>query len=98
MGGTMIAIPYGMFVTGFMNGLIINILFLALMMFITHLYFQAMDVFKLQSISELCYVAMGRRSIYFVNGYFSIILYGVLAMFQILYSKLCVYLFNKTNI
>ena len=67
MGCTLVSVPYSMTITGYVNGIIINLLVITLLMFATHLYIQAMDVFKIRNISELCYVSMGHKSIYYVK-------------------------------
>lgn len=81
LGCTLVSVPYSMTITGYLNGIITNILVLILLMFATHLYLQAMDIFKIRQLSELCYISMGRKSIYFVNGFFALIVYGVLVLF-----------------
>ena len=48
MGCTLVSVPYSMTITGYLNGIIINVLVLALLMFATHLYLQAMEIFKIR--------------------------------------------------
>ena len=45
IGGGIIAIPYAMTAAGFINGCIINLVTIAILMFCTHLYMRAMDMF-----------------------------------------------------
>ena len=97
MGCTLVSVPYSLTVTGYLNGIFINLIVISLELFATHLYLQAMDVFKVRQLSELCYISMGRKSIYLVNGFFALIVYGVLVLFQIFFSSLCVNFFNKSG-
>ena len=48
MGCTLVSVPYSITITGYLNGIITNILVLVLLMFATHLYLQAMDIFKIR--------------------------------------------------
>ena len=48
MGCTLVSVPYSMTVTGYLNGIIINFAVLAMLMFATHLYLQAMEIFKIK--------------------------------------------------
>ena len=88
IGGGIICIPYAMTTAGFINGAIINFATLAILMYCTHLYIRAMDMFGLRSISELCYMCFGRYSVYIINGLLVFVFFGYLVMFEILFSNL----------
>lgn len=88
VGGGIICIPYAMTTAGFLNGAMINLLTIAILMYCTHLYIRAMDMFGLRSISELCYMCFGRYSVYMINGLLVFVFFGYLIMFQILFSNL----------
>jgi amino acid permease len=81
IGGGIICIPYAMTTAGFINGAIINIITLAILMYCTHLYIRAMDMFGLRSISELCFMCFGRYSVYIINGLLVFVFFGYLVMF-----------------
>jgi len=88
VGGGIICIPYAMTAAGFINGAIINLITIAILIYCTHLYIRAMDMFGLRSISELCYMCFGRYSVYMINGLLVFVFFGYLVMFQILFSNL----------
>jgi len=88
IGCGIICIPYAMTTAGFINGVMINLLTIAILMYCTHLYIRAMDMFGLRSISELCYMCFGRYSVYMINGLLVFVFFGYLVMFQILFSNL----------
>lgn len=73
---------------GFINGAILNIITIVILMYCTHLYIRAMDMFGLRSISELSYMCFGRNSVYMINGLLVFVFFGYLVMFQILFSNL----------
>lgn len=88
IGGGIIAIPYAMTAAGFINGCITNLVTILILMFCTHLYLRAMDMFNMRSISELCYMCFGRASVYIINGLLAFVFFGVLVMFLILFGNL----------
>jgi amino acid permease len=83
---------------GFINGAIINFITLAILMYCTHLFIRAMDMFGLRSISELCYMCFGRYSIYMINGLLVFVFFGFLVMFQILFSNLATSVVHKSGL
>ena len=67
-------------------------------MFATHIYLVAIDYLQLDSLSELCYISMGRSSIFIVNGFMGVTFFFVLIMYNILFSKLALSLFQNSGI
>ena len=96
LGGGIIVIPYAMTTAGLINGIIINLLVITITMICCYLYICAMDMFKLGSISELCYISFGARSIYFINGLMAFITIGFIIMVEILFSELALSLVLHT--
>jgi len=98
IGAGIVSIPYALTATGIYNGILINILIICCLMFASHLYITAMEYLKLDSVSELCFMSMGRSSIYIVNAFFTFIFFGVLILYNILFSNVAVQLFNKSGL
>ena len=48
IGCVLVSVPYSMTMTGYLNGIIINFLVLSIIMFATHLYLQASEIFKIR--------------------------------------------------
>ena len=94
IGGGIVAIPYAMITAGFINSCIIHLVTISFLMFCTHLYLRAMDMFKMRSISELCYMCFGRASVYILNSLLAFVFFGVLVMFLILVGNLGVSLLS----
>jgi amino acid permease len=90
IGAGIVSIPYALTATGLYNGILINIGIIICLMFATHLYIKSMEYLKLSSISELCFMSMGRSSIFIVNAFFAFIFVGVLTLFNVLFSNLAV--------
>jgi len=67
-------------------------------MLASHLYIKSMEYLKVSAISELCFMSMGRSSIYIINGFFTCIFFGVLILYNVLFSNVAVQLFNKSGL
>ena len=98
LGAGIVSIPYALTTTGMVTGIYINIGVIMILIFATHLYVAAMEYLKLTSISELCFMSMGRSSIYLVNGLFMAIFFGALILYNVLFSNVAVQLFNKSGL
>ena len=98
IGAGIVSIPYALTTTGMVTGIYINIGVIVILMFASHLYIQAMEYLKLSSISELCFMSMGRSSIYLVNGFFMAIFFGALILYNVLFSNVALQLFNKSGL
>ena len=75
IGAGIVSVPYALSTTGFMNGIYINVGLVMALMFSCHLYIKAMQYFKLNSISELIFMSLGRSSIFLVNGFYTFIFF-----------------------
>ena len=60
IGAGIVSIPYALTAIGIYNGIMINLAIIPLLMFAAHLYIKSMEYLKLSSISELCFMSMGR--------------------------------------
>lgn len=98
IGAGIVSIPYALTATGLYHGIMINIAIITCLMFATHLYIKSMEYLKLSSVSELCFMSMGKSSIYIVNAFFAFIFLGVLILFNVLFSNVAVQLFNKSGL
>ena len=78
-----VSVPFGLGAAGFFNGILINLFVMGMMMISSHLYVTAIDYFGVISLSELCYMSMGRSSIYIVNGFMAFIFFFVLVIYNI---------------
>lgn len=87
IGAGIVSIPYALTAAGIYNGIITNICVIICLLFATHLYISSMEYLKLNSVSELCFMSMGRSSIYIVNSFFTIIFFGVLVLYNVLFSN-----------
>ena len=81
MGGGIVAIPYALTTAGLVNGFIINLLVITMIMICCYLYIRAMDMLQLKTISELCYLSFGPKSIYVINGLMSFVIFGFIVLF-----------------
>lgn len=97
IGAGIVSIPYALTAAGLWNGIVTNIIIIMILMFASHLYIKSMDYLKLNSISELCYMSMGRSSIYIVNASFTFIFFMVLILYNVLFSNVAVQLFKKSG-
>ena len=83
VGIGVVSVPFGFGSAGYTHGLFINLFILCVMMISTHLYLTAMKLLGLSSLSDLCYMSMGKRSIYIVNGFMSFIFFFILVIYNI---------------
>ena len=93
IGAGIVSTPYAMTITGFVNGIYINLATIAILTFCSHLYIKAISILNLHSISELCFILMGRTSVYIFNYFLALIFFGILVMFNVLFSNLALSLF-----
>jgi sodium-coupled neutral amino acid transporter 7/8 len=98
IGAGIVSIPYALTATGIYNGIITNIVIIFCLLFASHLYIKSMEYLKLSAVSELSFMSMGRSSIYIINGFFASIFFGVLIMYNVLFSNVAVQLFNKSGL
>ena len=64
----------------------------------THLYLYAMEYLQLASMSELCYMSMGHRSIYIINAFMALIFFFILVIYNIQFSTLALSLFQNSGL
>ena len=98
IGAGIVSIPYALTATGIYNGIITNIVIICCLLFASHLYIKSMEYLKLSAVSELSFMSMGRSSIYIINGFFASIFFGVLIMYNVLFSNVAVQLFTKSGL
>jgi len=67
------------------------------MIFCAHLYMKARDMFEVESFSDLCYMCFGRKSVYLINIMVAFIIFGIMILYLILFSKICISLFADTK-
>lgn len=79
-----------MTVAGLPTGILMNLLVIAVVMFCTHLYLKARQLLGLESLSELCFVSFGRTSIYLINALIAFVIYGILVLYFVLFSRICI--------
>lgn len=82
------SVPYAMTAPGFEIGISINILVIIFMMFCTHLYISSRDIMGFESISELSYMSFGRASVFIINMLVAFVIFGILLLYLILFSKI----------
>lgn len=87
-GGGIVSVPYAMSAPGFENGIMINIVIIIFMMFCTHLYMSSKDIMGFDSISELSYMCFGRSSVFIINILVAFVIFGILLLYLILFSKI----------
>lgn len=90
IGGGIASVPYAFTVAGLGTSILVNIIIIAIVMFCTHLYLVSAKEKMLHSFSELCYVTFGRSSIFLINGLIAFVIYGILTLFFILFSRICI--------
>lgn len=90
IGGGIASVPYAMTVAGFNVGIFVNLAIILVVLFCSHLYLKASEALQLSSFSELCYINFGRSSIFMINGLIAFVIYGVLTLYFILFSKICI--------
>lgn len=94
IGGGIVSVPYAMTAAGLLNGVIINVVILSLVMFTTHLYLKARDILGYDSISELSYICFGRSSVFIINILIAFVIFGILTLYLILFSRISISLFD----
>ena len=67
------------------------------MIFCAHLYMRARDMYQVESFSDLCYMCFGRKSVYLINAMVALIIFGIMILYLILFSKICISLFADTK-
>ena len=90
IGGGITSVPYAMTVAGLPTGILINFMVIGIVMFCTHLYLKARQLFGLESLSELCFVSFGRSSIFLINALIAFVIYGILVLYFVLFSRICI--------
>ena len=73
---------------GFKIGIMINVFIIGSMMFCTHLYISSRDIMGFESISELSYMSFGRSSVFIINILVAFVIFGILVLYLILFSKI----------
>ena len=91
-------VPYGIGTAGYSHGILISLFVICMMTFATHLYLTAMEYLQLSSISELCYVSMGRSSIYLINCFMIFIFFFIMVIYNIQFSTLALSLFKNSGL
>lgn len=87
-GGGIVSVPYAMSAPGFEIGIIVNVVIITFMMYCTHLYMSSRDLFGFDSISELSYMSFGRSSVFIINILVAFVIFGILLLYLILFSKI----------
>ena len=87
-GGGIVSVPYAMSAPGFETGILVNIVIIGFMMFCTHLYISSRDILGFDSISELSYMSFGRSSVFIINILVAFVIFGILLLYLILFSKI----------
>ena len=90
IGGGIISVPYAMTAPGFQNGIIINLIILSFMIVCTYFYMKAKDYLGFSSISELSYICFGRVSVFMINMLIAFVIFGILILYMLLFSKISV--------
>ena len=80
--------PYAMTAPGFEIGILVNVVIITFMLFCTHLYMSSRDLFGFDSISELSYMSFGRSSVFIINILVAFVIFGILLLYLILFSKI----------
>ena len=89
--------PYAMMAPGFKYGVLSHIIIILCMIFATHLYFKSKEMYGIDSLSELCYMAFGRASIFIINLILAFVIFGILILYMILFAKISLSLFAPTE-
>lgn len=90
IGGGIISVPYAMTAPGFQNGIMINTIILSFMIVCTYFYMKAKDYLGFSSISELSYICFGRVSVFMINILIAFVIFGILILYMLLFSKISV--------
>ena len=88
------SVPYAMTASGFATGMFINLVILSLLIYTTHLYLKAREALGFDSISELSYVCFGRASVFIINLLIAFVIFGILTLYLILFSRITTSLYN----
>lgn len=94
IGAGIISVPYAMIVNGIWIGVAINLSVMVFMLFCAYLYMKARDMYQIESFSDLCYMGFGKRSIYVVNCMVALIIFGIMILYLIFFSRICISLFG----
>ena len=73
---------------GFEVGIMVNVVIIGFMMYCTHLYISSRDLLGFDSISELSYMSFGRSSVFIINILVAFVIFGILLLYLILFSKI----------
>ena len=73
---------------GFEIGIMVNVVIIGFMMYCTHLYVSSRDLLGFDSISELSYMSFGRSSVFIINILVTFVIFGILLLYLILFSKI----------
>lgn len=87
-GGGIVSVPYAMTAPGFEIGIMVNVVIIGFMMYCTHLYVSSRDLLGFDSISELSYMSFGRSSVFIINILVTFVIFGILLLYLILFSKI----------
>ena len=94
IGGGIISVPYAMTSAGLQHGIMVNIMNLVFTMIAVHLYIRAKEILGFDSISEISYICLGRPSIFLINGFITFVIFGILTLYLLLFSKISISLLN----
>jgi len=93
-----VSVPYGIGTAGYSNGIMMNMFMICCMIFATHLYLTAMEYLELSSLSELCYMSMGRSGIFIVNSLMTFVFFFIMVIYSIQFSTLALSLFKNSGL
>ena len=94
MGAGITSVPYAMTITGLQTGILVNLGMLVIVLYCSHLYLVARETHGLDNLSELCYVCFGRSSIFMINGLVAFVIYGIITLYFILLTRICISIVN----
>ena len=90
IGGGVAKLPTSFFNTGFIFGIIINLVIMMLTFLSCYLYLQTKDLLQgLDSISHIAFKLFGRISIFFMNSVIFILVLGSITIYFRLFGETC---------
>ena len=89
IGSGVTSVPYAMSRGGIIVGIFVNIFYVGTVFFSTYLYWLARTHMKLDHLSEMLYVTLGRGSIFVFNGMMAFAISGVIVVYMVLTTRIC---------
>lgn len=97
VGAGIISVPYSMIVNGIWVGIAIHVIDIIMMVVCVYLYVTARDMYQIDNLSDLCFMTFGRASVYIMNAMIAFVVLGIMILYMILFSRICISLFADSK-